>query len=81
MSTTVLDIMDGLRHGGIRQISMASEHCERALERLAESRNTTRGARADIEELVTFLLVRRALAQVSATTLENVSEIRETRSW
>lgn len=53
---TVLDIMDGLGTEAFAN-SMASEHCDRALERLAEVEIPPR-ARADIEELVTFLLVR-----------------------
>ena len=53
---TVLNIMDGLGTEAFAS-SMASEHCDRALERLAEVEIPPR-ARADIEELVTFLLVR-----------------------
>ena len=52
----VLDIMDGL---GTEEYanSLASEHCERALESLAGV-EIPMSARAEIEELATFLLIR-----------------------
>ena len=53
---TVLDIMDSLGTEAYAN-SLAAEHCDRALERLAGVELPS-GARADIEELVTFLLVR-----------------------
>ena len=52
----VLDIMDSLGTEAYAN-SLAAEHCDRALERLAGVEILS-GARADIEELATFLLVR-----------------------
>ena len=53
---TVLDIMDSLGTEAYAN-SLAAEHCDRALERLAGVELPS-GARTDLEELVTFLLVR-----------------------
>lgn len=52
----VLDIMDGLGTQAFAN-SLAAEHCERGLERLACVEVPPEG-RADIEELATFLLIR-----------------------
>ena len=53
---TVLDIMDSLGTEAFAN-SLAAEHCERGLERLAGIEIPS-DARADIEELSTFLLIR-----------------------
>ncbi len=53
---TVLDIMDSLGTEAYAN-SLAAEHCDRALGRLAGVEIPS-GARADIEELATFLLIR-----------------------
>ena len=52
----VLDIMDGLGTQAFAN-ALAADHCERALERIADTGMTPR-ARADIEEIASFLLIR-----------------------